>query len=363
MSLPDRVASEIDAAVTAKPVDGVLLLQRVTARETSGRVRGFRRAGVIVLAAAAAAAVAAGPSLLRGTEPQAQRPTGTVLAPPGQRAVSWHGVQVFVPDTWGLDDEFCGVPQSDTVIVPGDRLSCLAPPVPGLTVVTFASSTSRPASETVGAAMSPTEVSGRPAFRGTTVPVDEPASTLAVLEVPGLDVTVSVRSPDPAFADALLDTARVVDVDPTGCPSALPATTPPMPDVDGAADRVLPGMPETVSLCEYGDLRLERAGSLGAKQVREFQAVLDAAPVGTSPSQVGISVSPELCPEYDRSPLVLLATYRDDSTLQVFTRQNSCTGPDPDNGLRQVRMPQDAVAVLYQALAANRRSPLPLGPR
>lgn len=363
MTLPERVASEIDAAVTAEPVDGVLLLQRVTARQAGGRTRGVRRSGVVVLAAAAAAAIAAGPSLLPGSEPQAERPIGTAAAPPGQRAVSWHGVQVFVPDTWGLDDEFCGVPQTDTVIVPGDRLACDPPSVPGLTVVTFASSTTGPASETLGAATSPTEVSGRPALRGTTAPVDEPASTLAVLEVPGLDVTVTVRSPDPARAKALLDTARVVDIDPTGCPSALPATTPPVPDVDGAADRVLPGTPETVALCEYGDLRLERAGSLMAEQVRDFQSVLDQAPVGTSPSRVGITVSPELCPEYDRSPLVLLATYPDDSTLQVFTRQNSCTGPDPDNGLRQVRIPQEAVADLYKALTASRRSPLPLSPR
>lgn len=360
MSLSDSVSRGVEAAVTAEPVDGVLLLQRVTARERAGgRRRRRRSAAAVGLAAVAAAAAVVVPSLLTPTAPAVVSAPEPV--PPGQRAVSWHGVQVLVPDTWGLDDEFCDAPQSDTVVVPGARLSCLPPLVPGLTVVEFSVTGRTPGASLAGVADRPVTVSGRPALRGTTVPDDEPTSTLAVLEVPELDVTVTVRSPDPARAQALLDTAQVVEVDALGCPSRLPSSSPPVPAVPGAADRVLPGEPVRVALCEYGDLRLEKAGTMTPEQVRDFQQLVDAAPVGTSPSRVGITVAAELCPEYDRRPLVLLASYADGASLQVFTRQNSCTGPDPDNGARQVRVSQAQIGGVYTALYASRRSPLPLG--
>lgn len=343
MTLPESVRASVEDAVRRKPVDGVRLLQRVTAGQSGVRLR---RGWTALAAAAAVVAVAVVvPWLLDGAgSPGPDVATQPApVAPPGQRAVSWHGVQVFVPAAWKLEDLYCHEPQSDTVVRPGGRDDCLMPYVPGLTVVEF-----RGGTEAVPDARS-VEVSGHAGSRGT-VPLTEEEGVRAVLVLPDLDVTVSVRSPDEAAAQAILDTAAAVDVDALGCATRLPDTSPSPPDQPGAADHVLPGEPVRVVLCEYGDLRLERSGILPPDEVRAFQAALDAAPVGTSPSRSGTSVSPDLCPEYDRAPMVAQAEYADSSRLQVFTRLNSCTGPDPDNGARQVVVDPGAIFPLYQAV-------------
>lgn len=343
MTLSESVRTSVEDAVRREPVGGVRLLQRVTAGQSGAR----RRRGWTALAAAAAVVAVAVvvPSLLDdGGSPGPDVATQPApVAPPGQRAVSWHGVQVFVPATWTLEDLYCHEPQSDTVVRPGGREDCLVPYVPGLTVVEFSAGT-----ESVPDAQ-PVEVSGHAGSRGT-VPLTEEAGVRTVLVLPDLEVTVSVRSPDEAAAQAILDTAAVVDVDALGCASRLPDTSPSPPDVPGAADRVLPGEPVRVVLCEYGDLRLERSGVLPPDEVKAFQAALDAAPVGTTPSGVGVTVSEELCPEYDRAPMVAQAEYADGGRLQVFTRLNSCTGPDPANGARQVVVDPEAIFPLYQAV-------------
>ena len=278
--------------------------------------------------------------LLGGSPAGVDRPSAAAAPPPGLQSVSWHGLQVHVPDTWELDDAHCGFARSDTVLKPGVVAACLPPYVPGLTVVEYADGIE----EVPGARV--VEVSGFAGRRGT-VPLTEEPGTRDVLTIPDLAVTVSVRSPDAARAAEVLDTAAVIDVDDRGCVVDLPATTPPEPTVPGAEDRVLPGEPDTVVLCEYGDLRLEDSLVLSPDEVREVQRLLDAAPVGTSPSRVGVSVSAEVCPEYDRRPTVLQATYADGQVLQVFTRMNSCTGPDPDNGLRRV-LADDFAIELHQ---------------
>lgn len=333
MNLHDSV----NAAVTAEPVDGALLLQRVQAAEVARNGRRLRSMSTAAAAAAAVLVVTVGvPALIDGPTQTAIPATSASPAavPAGQRAVSWHGVQLFVPQDWKLYDEHCGTAQSNTVRVPGPTSTCLPPYVPGLTVVDFAGSSDAPADARE------VDVSGYAGLRGT-APLTTEDGVNEVLVIPDLDVSVSVRSPataDPQEAAAILDTAQVIDVDRLGCATRLESTTPLLPTVPGAADRVLPGEPEKVALCDYGDLRLERSGLLTAELVRSIQKGLDGAPVGTTPSGVGISVSAELCPEYDRAPLVLQASYADGSQLQVFTRLNSCTGPDPDNGARQVRL-------------------------
>ena len=103
--------------------------------------------------------------------------------------------------------------------------------------------------------------------------------------------------------------------------------------------------------CEYGGLRLERSTVLTAAEVDSFRAATDAAAAGTSRSRVCTEVSAELCPEFDAAPFVLHATYGGGRQLQVFTRLNSCTGPDPDNGSRRVVLPDpEPVFDLFRAV-------------
>lgn len=343
MNLHDSVES----AVTAQPVDGVLLLQRVRAQRQS-RQR-LRTAAAVLTSAATVAAVSLAGPFLNGAQDTQPAPPASALPPAGQQAVSWHGVQVFVPEAWQLHDLRCHEPQSDTVIVPGQRDDCLLTPVPGLTVVEFGPDVGEHSDG------QPVAISG---FQGRRMkaPLTHEDGTREVLVLPELDVTVSVRSPDPERARTILDTAQVVEVDAKGCPSELPGTTPPEPTVPGAGDRVLPGTPSRLVMCQYGDLRFERSDDVPGDAVQQFQAALDAAPVGTSPSRVGVSVSAELCPEYDRSPTVLIASYPDGGRLQIFTRLNSCTGPDPNNGARQVIVTSETIINLFQAVFQASRS-------
>lgn len=346
--MPEPMDRAVDARIDAYRPQSTPMFAAIEVRK---RRRDRRRAaaGAAALSVAAVAAVSLAVPLLTGNgsarlAPPAAGPSGAPAAD-GQQAVVWHGVQLYVPEHWHPDDLRCHEPQSDTVVLPGVRDDCLAPYVSGLTIVEYSAG----ADKAPGGR--PVEVSGQ-AGRRATLPLTEEPGVREVLVLPDLNVTVSVRSPDPARAKAILDTAQVVEQDARGCPSALAATTPPRPDVPGAADRVLPGDPDRVVVCQYGDLRIERSAELPDYAVRRFQAALDAAPVGTSPSRVGVSVSAELCPEYDRAPLVLIAIYPDGGRLQVYTRQNSCTGPDPDNGARQVVVEGDVMRdlghVLYQ---------------
>jgi len=327
MNLHDSV----EAVVRAEPVDGELLLERV--RDGARRSTRARSGAAVVASAAAAVALVAAvlPDSVDQPAPAQPAVASPVPAvPAGAQAVSWHGVQLFVPQGWKLGDQFCGTAQSDTVLKPGPVLGCLPPYVPGLTVVEY-----RDGIEELPKARD-AEVSGYPATRGS-VRLTQETGVREVLVLPELDVTVSVRSPDRARARALLDTAQVVDVDVLGCAARLPSTEPPVPEVPGAAEHVLPGDPVAVVLCQYGDLRLESSARLPAASVRTLQSRLDAAPVGSSPSHEGKSASASACRASERAPLVLQATYDDGSRLQVFTGPDSCTGPDPDNGARQVR--------------------------
>lgn len=342
------IRDSIEAAVTAEPVDGTVLLQRVRAaeqgRERSRHARRWVAAATAVAAAGAVGLVVVLPGAsIPGAREQVLAPGEDELPPPAEvreQAVTWHGVQVRVPSDWKLGDQHCGVAQSDTVLVPGAINLCLPPYVPGLTVVEFRAGADDPPPDA-----RPFAVSGEQGSRYSE-PLTEEQGVLATLTLPTQNVTVTVRSPDPAAAEAILDTATIVEADALGCPARLPDTKPPVPDVPGAADRVLPGRPESVVVCEYGDLRIERGGRLPADRIAEVQRVLDAAPTGPSPSQVGVTVVAEACPELDRAPTVLLATYADSRTLQIFTRLNSCTGPDPDNGARQVRVDQSFIGDL-----------------
>lgn len=297
-----------------------------------------RRHAAVVTSVLVVVGLAVAVPLLRDGTSGDDPPPAAAPPPAGLQSVSWHGLQLHVPDTWELDDAFCGTAQSDTVLRPGDVEACLPPYVPGLTVVEYTGGVE----EVPGAR--DVQVSGFAGRRGT-VPLTEESGTRDVLTIPELEVTVSVRSPDGARAAQVLDTAAVIDVDDRGCVVELPATTPPEPTVPGAEERVLPGRPDRVVLCAYGDLLLESSTALSAEDVREVQRLLDAAPVGTSPSRVGVTVSAEVCPEYDRRPMVLQATYADGEVLQVFTRMNSCTGPDPDNGARRVIADDFAIAL------------------
>ncbi len=330
-ALGDAVRTAVRAHVDAEPVDPSALLTGVLSR------RATRRWVAPVAAAAAVALVAGGAVLVRPSSP-APAPVAPAV-PVGLQAVSWHGVQVLVPAAWRLDDLRCSSAQSDTVLRPGARLACLAPQAPGLTVVEFEGlpdeqdARYRSVQEARYASM-PVDLGGTAARRGAVPePLGGQPGPRAVLVVPSLQVVVTVTAPSLAAADALLDTATVVEVDANGCRSRVASTRPAGPaSRDGADERLLPGAPTSVSVCRYGRGRLDDSRRLSPDAVTALQTRLDGLPTGRSDRVPVGSIAADLCPAIDDDGVLLDAAYRRGPGVQVWVRDQACTDRSTTNG-------------------------------
>lgn len=354
--LGSAVNRSVSAAVDELAPDPVLLLRGVrTASERRSRAARWRAAGAVVAAAAATAAVAlVVPALQdeRRTIPAEQPALPPV--PPGKQAVSWHGVEVLVPSEWTIGDLVCSSARSDTVLRPGIRLGCLGPDEVGLTVVRFQALSDDPrtlSAQLARSATTPVEVSGVPALRGSTPLPDEPG-VQGVLVVPSEQVVVTVRSPDPARVDALLDDVRVVAVDAAGCRSRLPAPQPTGPaERPGAGRSLVPGEPFAASLCEYDGLRLVASRRLDQAAVQALQRRLDALPTGRSGRVPPRNITEERCVEIDGSVHLLDVSYDDGPRVQVFMKPQGCTDRSPTNGSTTRKLTDDLSETLHALLA------------
>lgn len=329
MNLGDAVRAAVQEHVDAEPVDASALLAGVLRR------RARRRWAAPAAVAAAVALVVAGAVLLRpaGTSRAPAQPA----VPAGQQAVSWHGVQVLVPASWKVDDTFCGTPQSDTVVRRGDGRDCLKKQEPGLTVLRFDELAAEPRTRgrlEAANATEPVDLAGTPARRGT-LPAAEmvPGSVGRVLVVPSVSVVLVAQAPSVARADALLDTARVVDVDANGCPTRVPGTMPDGPARRaGAGAALLPGTPASVSVCQYEDRLLEASRRLPPSLVTALQTQLDGLPTGRSGRVPPRNIAPDFCPTLDDDGVLLDATYDRGPGVQVWVRDQACTDRSTTNG-------------------------------
>lgn len=109
-------------------------------RTTSRRARATTVAAVAGLVVAAAGLVACGAPPGDGTEFAAEPLSDVAVAelavPDGMQLVGYGRVAVVVPSDWSIGDEYCGTPQSDTVLLPmGLTLGCAPPVPPGVTNV------------------------------------------------------------------------------------------------------------------------------------------------------------------------------------------------------------------------------------
>lgn len=330
-------------------------LLRGVERSRSALARRDRRRAVAaaVMAVVAVAGIAVLPELRRD---EAAPPVATVDVPAGSQAVSWHGVQVVVPESWQLDDQRCGVAQTSTVLLPGFRNSCLPPYVPELTVVEFAEIPDIPATTSaeplLDAATTPLDLDGTPALTGS-VPLEQETGVRRVLVVPSEGVIVTVRSPDAAAADRILATARVVVVDANGCPARIPTSRPAGPSgVEGASESLLPGSPTSLSACRYERLRLVSSRRVDAS-ISALQQRLDALATGVSGRTPEREIAEELCRGMDDEVTTLEAGYADDRSLRVFFRGQACTDRSALNGSTTRRTDRTLISDLYSVLAGR----------
>jgi hypothetical protein len=129
-------------------------------------------------------------------------------APPGITSVTYQGVTVFVPSSWGHNNLHCGTPVRDTVVVnPGPQPLCMVYPPPRVSYVRLRSCTDCGVDPEAAVARQAVRVSGRAARRGEDRLPD--GRTRVVLVYPDRSVVVVAVSVDPGVARSIVDSASI----------------------------------------------------------------------------------------------------------------------------------------------------------
>jgi hypothetical protein len=335
--------------------DGVSLLHAVRRRSARRRRRTWGAAAVALAAVATTAGVLLtrpGPTTMLSTSVGRGVPAGT-------QPVSFHGVEVFVPEVWKLNDARCGTPQHDTVMVEdgGGDLFCLVPQPKGLTVVRLATTDSFSGRSRAAVATQPVTVDGKPALRGRGKPAGGTSAELAVLVLPDPGVVISVESPDPALAGQLLDSTRVSPMDTAGCVDRLSSLHP--RSTDGAASALVPGTPTNASICRYSAGWLLRSSALSTTPSQQLVGILNALPTGVSQPGPGVGQDPGTCEQDAQRGFVVPFTYSDDTIVKVYVHIGGCKDLSASNGARTTKINEPLVTFLTSAVGYDGGFPNP----
>jgi hypothetical protein len=241
----------------------------------------------VVGAAAAVAAIAVGISVVQnGGSGSGRGPAGgTASAPPGYRAVTFHGLTINVPSAWPLTATSCRQPTQDTVILPVATVAlCGGGSNEKLTTVTFSegSDPGGPELEAQMTSTTTTTISGTRAKKmlGTT----RQGSVVIRFEVPAVDASVTIASPARSGAEQLAASLRIVQRDSNGClakatdVSVIPTGR--APARPGAATSIVPDDPIHMTVCRYEAAQIEQSSSLDSAQRARLRSVLNALPPG-----------------------------------------------------------------------------------
>jgi len=349
--------------------DGAHLLSDVRAKVAVRRRRDWTSAVMAALATAGVvtAVIAVLPDERHAAPPVAETPAAVEAIeappptpPPDTQAVSYHGVEVFVPADWGVDATRCGTPMRDTVIIEDGRgqLACLVAEPPGLTVVRVSPAVDSPRAAVATEAVT---VSGQPARRGVGTPAGRGERELAVLVLPGPGVVVSVESPDAKLAAELLDAVRIVAVDSVGCRDRYTLAGSRLPYRPGAAAQLVLGEPTTARICRYADDWLGGSAAVAPAEVVRLVGILNALPVGTSTPGPGYFASEEICAEDLHRGFVIQFGYDDAAPepLDVVVHISGCDGLSASNGMRTTKINEPLVSFLLTAVGYDGHYPNP----
>jgi hypothetical protein len=287
-------------------------------------------AAAVVIAAVAATVVV----VRESSGGHRARPTATGV-PTGMWAVSFHGIEILVPDSWRSGTERCRQMQAlDRGFAPGQ----LWPPCG----VEDGSATSGvdlsdlsgqwyppPAVDYRKLATTAMTIDGHAARRGVSKALTTgEESTVIALPDPG--VLLLVRSPDPALVQRIVDSIRVVSIDSRGCESRMAAR---LPESDSTADGNLMMRQgyESAVLCSYSSGWLERSTAMPADKADSIVAALNA---------LSLKRGPHACLGEVSQDFVLRFSYPDGQTRDVLA--NGTCAARVTNGVR-VAAPDSAL--------------------
>lgn len=300
-------------------------------RRRQRRIAGVTAAGLLVLSTGAAVVLAAGDG---GTSKLtiADQPDAGPVVPTGMQAVSFHGLQIFVPAAWPIGGGECGTPTTDTVLImDGGFPACFRPEPPGLTVARLDRLSSPDGQVLAKLATDPTTIDGHRAYRGegTAFGFKDPFD---VVSVPEIGAIVSVRSPNPASRTRIVDTAHVVPVDSVGCVDQVAELAPPGPPARaGAAAAMVPDRPTSAVVCRYVGNWQARSVPLTATQVDKLVTALNTLP----PTSAAVAPVASACREDYERGFVIRFGYASGPGLDVYVHVGGCV-LGATNGARSV---------------------------
>ena len=280
--------------------------------------------------------------------------TTTGITPPRQgdlSFVSFHGLQIAVPATWPLDDQTCGTPQGNTVLLPDEAVTtCAAWGPANLMVVTFFELSTAIRLGWGKAAFHTVTNAGQKVSMGW-LAASRQSPRLLVLFARQVGAAVGIQSPSRTTAQRLMGSVRVVTVDADGCPSKVRDLHPAGPSsLPGAAIKLVPGAPTGVALCRYEYRWLAESAHASGHALSTLVRILNGLKPGTSHVTGHGGESPAACDQDAARGFLLRFSYPSAAIDSVFVHISGCGALSSSNGSRSGQINLALVTALTQAL-------------
>jgi hypothetical protein len=238
------------------------------------------------------------------------------------------GLVIAVPGGWDINDYGCGMTNRPSVVrgrVAGR--DCYTPEPANKNLAIIGATPDRtydgmPARQVTIDGVAATRIEGM-------LPDGRYAGALAI---PSRRVFLDVRTTRDAERQELLNSARLVDVDHLGCPTARP----PLVAAADAPDTLIPAAPTAIQVCLYGGEagRLRASTDLSADDITRLVNAIGSASPGRNPD-----APPDQCTDTDPTPdSVLRVTAHNGTVTLVWATFSGCVGRGLDNGAIQAHI-------------------------
>ena len=324
------------------------LLPGVRARHRQYKIKSLVGYG---LTAITVAALATGVTTLVRHAPPGSGPVAHPpgpLAPAGQRLESSLGMQIYVPDTWRVNDTGCGQDDQPSVNRGSGAVRMCLTPTPIHKQWATISDTDAEKDSVDGGGRLPvtdTTIDGI-AVRRASGPIDG-GMYGGWLDAPSRGVHLTVRARTQATVGAILDSVHLRDVDPFGC-GLRPV------DLPGArhGGSFVDPHPESITVCFYGGYPttapLQAATIRTGTSAAQLAATLNAARPGDNsdvPENVCLrSAFP------DHIDATIQVRSADGSTGRVVATWQVCAGTRLDNGSTHRKFTNDIIAAIMDGM-------------
>ncbi|MTD15858.1 hypothetical protein GIS00_18135 [Nakamurella sp. YIM 132087] len=276
--------------------------------------------------------------------------TTPISGPPtGFTQYTYRGITLQVPASFGMNEIHCGYdPVGDTVII-GPRAvnyCYMLTRESTFTAVLFRNNWS---GDTESTATRSNLTGTREISALRREKSGEGGEHRVVLAVPDVGATVEIYGPDPALIETIERSITITDADQNGCavsyvdvpdfPEALPEPRP------GAAAEMIPGTPESITLCRYRSGGLDESARLTSTSASKLQAALNDLPPGLS---TPAWPQPDVCASDLDTPANIVATavYPSGPPVVVVIRSAHCGDSGVTNGSRTGQLANTLFAIL-----------------